>query len=217
MSFRPGCFGSPLCYSDVSLPCTLCPHKDGCGQVAEQTATELRDTYGIKEALVAANRAANRRPRPAPAPRPKPAPVPRHGGGIAPATPALDAALRAPGTLPGASPYVPATPPAPHSAGLSVKSLELQSRLHKRGIDLRRAIGRGANPFDSQPPAFMRVLTRLLLEGSFTREQATSSLMSELNWAHGSAASHVTLALPVLVAEGVARLDGKMVIKELMQ
>lgn len=215
MTFKPGCFGSSLCYSDISLPCTLCPHREACGPVAEAVALELREKYHIQDAVIAANRAISRQARKRPA-RSSAHPV-ASVAAAAPRAPASTAPLPRPVALPAAGagvprPVTPADPEAPLSA-LPVKSVELRDRLAKRGIDLKRAIARGVNPFEAQPPAFMRTLTRMLLAGPFTREEATKRLCEDLGWAQSSASSHVSLALPVMIAAGVARIENNQVVR----
>jgi hypothetical protein len=106
----------------------------------------------------------------------------------------------------------PGQPPAA-SLDLPKKSLELKARLEGKGIDLLRAARRRANPFEpDRPPAFMRILFRMLLEGSLTRGGASAALQRELGWSKASADSHVALAMPLLLASGagVALPDGRI-------
>jgi len=49
--FRPGCFGSPLAYSDTRKPCSACPYRDACRPAAEACAKNLRARYRIDEAM----------------------------------------------------------------------------------------------------------------------------------------------------------------------
>lgn len=54
--FKPGCFSSPLCYGDQTLPCTRCPFRAECGPAAEAVAHQLRQTYRIEDAFGAARK-----------------------------------------------------------------------------------------------------------------------------------------------------------------
>lgn len=197
MTRAPGCFGSPLCYSDVSLPCTICPHRDGCAEKAEVVSKELRTTYGIDEAIAAANRAINRHKR-KPVIKPASKPASKPPSAALPATPPKAA-------------FTPATPPVP--GALPVKSMDLKRKLDTKGINLSRAISRGVNPFEGRPPAFMQTMVDMLLKGSFTREEAITTLMHKHGWSQASASSHVGFVLPVFMADGVAKLDGNKVMR----
>jgi hypothetical protein len=53
---RPGCFGSPTCFTPIGLPCTSCPFKEDCGEISERVAMALRAKYGIAELIGARGR-----------------------------------------------------------------------------------------------------------------------------------------------------------------
>lgn len=85
---------------------------------------------------------------------------------------------------------------------LPVKQRKLISGIHKKGIPVRNMIRGGANPFDTQRPAFMRVPCRMLIEhGGFTRPQLKQALLSEFpTWNENTAESHASIAVGVLTA-----------------
>lgn len=46
---KPGCFGSPLCYSDMTSLCKACVFNSECSASAEARSTRLMAKYGIKD------------------------------------------------------------------------------------------------------------------------------------------------------------------------
>lgn len=90
------------------------------------------------------------------------------------------------------------------SGAMPVKVREYLDRFQSRGIDLPRAAAMGVNPFQGQPPAFMRVAMDLLLRGTLTRETLREALMRELAWTESSAQSHVSIAVALLLHSGTA-------------
>lgn len=90
---------------------------------------------------------------------------------------------------------------------MAVKAKEQLARMAARGIDLRRAVAMRANPFESAPPAFMRVALDRLFAGSFTRDELRAHLTHELGWGDGTALSHVGIVVALLLATGAARDD----------
>lgn len=100
---------------------------------------------------------------------------------------------------------------------LPVRAEEHLQRLRLRGVDLPRALSMGVNPFDTTPPAFMRVAFGLLLKGAFKRAQLQAAFVEELGWSDSSALSHVSVAVSILVGAGAAVLcDGGVAPIELM-
>lgn len=87
---------------------------------------------------------------------------------------------------------------------LSARARDFVERFQARGIDLPRAVAMRTNPFDHQPPGFMRVALECLLRGGFSREELREAFMRELGWTEISAASHVSLATSVLRHLGAA-------------
>lgn len=52
--FRPGCFGSPLCYKKGHAVCTLCPFSAECAPIAEKRLATLQARYGVTTKTVKA-------------------------------------------------------------------------------------------------------------------------------------------------------------------
>lgn len=50
-STKPGCFGSPLCYSDTVAICSRCNFAGDCAAAAKERASGLMEKYGIKALL----------------------------------------------------------------------------------------------------------------------------------------------------------------------
>lgn len=168
-SMMPGCFGSPLCYSETRTPCSVCIHASECGVAAEARASRLKERYHLDAYMGQPDLKQRRREVKAPA------------------------ALNAP--------------------VVNKKSKELIDTLSRRGIDLPRAIEMGINPFDTQPPQYMRIACGALMAGGFDRAGLRSRYVSELGWTDTSASSHVGIATGVLVALGVAQAAGDRMVR----
>ena len=98
-----------------------------------------------------------------------------------------------------AAPEPPASPEA-----WPVKVREQLARIAARGLDLKRAAAMRANPFDTGPPAFLRVAFDLLLRGGFSRDELRTQLVRTLGWGESTALSHTGIAVGVLLATGAA-------------
>jgi hypothetical protein len=92
------------------------------------------------------------------------------------------------------------------------KVREQMDRIASRGLDLPRAVRMRANPFANSPPAFLRVGFDLLLQGGFRREELRAHLITSQGWSDGTAASHVGIAVGIMLASGAAQEDGERII-----
>jgi hypothetical protein len=56
ISVKPGCFGSPLCYSPAAELCSVCVFSDECEGASEARSQRLVAKYGVKDILTQTNR-----------------------------------------------------------------------------------------------------------------------------------------------------------------
>lgn len=60
MSVKPGCFGSPLCYSEKSPLCKQCVYRDECGPASEARSKVLMERFGIAPLLATSRQSFNK-------------------------------------------------------------------------------------------------------------------------------------------------------------
>jgi hypothetical protein len=74
---------------------------------------------------------------------------------------------------------------------------------------------RDLNPYAGKAPAYMSVVCQMLCAGGFTRKSLGETLMTKLNWGHGTANSHVSIVVSALPAMGViAEVAGTFKLEE---
>jgi hypothetical protein len=203
----PGCYAAPSVFSQDSDICRSCPAFDACAQACIQTLQNLRDTINVDSLLA------------------------RHRG-VRSAT--IEAADQAVKPLPNLHKFMPSVrPPAnkverkvraePVScdmtaedeaivSGLNKNSRELATKWIKRGLiqKIRDDMNQGRNPFAAQDRLdHCSVVCSELLKGTVTKQSLIKAFMSQLGakspWDKSTASSHVGIAMPVLVAFGIAQ------------
>jgi hypothetical protein len=105
----------------------------------------------------------------------------------------------------------PQAPVIPPIQGLPAKGIEVLKVWAQRGIDLKRAVMTGTNPFEGSD-SFMRIVLSLLLHGGFTRESLQTALASGMSWSAKQARAHMDFAVRVLLGMGAAIERGGQIV-----
>ena len=92
----------------------------------------------------------------------------------------------------------------PKKQAIKLKRL-LETNMDKRA---HVELAKGRNPFPRKGAGFLFVATELLLRGGFTRSTLRAGYMQILAWGEGTAFSHVSAAIALLVAMKVAEERG---------
>lgn len=92
------------------------------------------------------------------------------------------------------------------------KALALAKTIAKtHTIDsMKERLTNGENPFASSGPAFLRVAFAMMFAGGFTRRTLKERLVTEMDWTDGTAASHVSIAVSLLVPLQIAIANGDL-------
>jgi len=195
----PACFAAASVFAHDSDVCRECKSYDACAAACVQTLESIRNVINVEDLLR------------------------RHQAARKQAVKALQkadqeaAAAAPPGGLP--PPPLPVTPVQRKTkitkvefelspdqqdliARLPIKPRELAVRLTKTGdLDKYRAdLLAGVNTFDQSGPAFLRVATKLLLSGGFTKSTLREAYERDLEWTTGTAQSHVGIVCALLAA-----------------
>lgn len=197
----PGCFGAASIYKATSEACIACVANEACGVKSEETLQVLRKYANVDDLLAQFKRdkiadlpvAIESQATPA-VEEPKPIVLPERTTKLArPVFPILsdhDAML----------------------AKMSVKAREQGTSLIKaNALDgIRSDLQAGVNPFATRSPKYLRVACDMLINGGFTRASLKAALMDQLGWKDGSAGSHVSIVMSLMVSFGlVAENAGK--------
>lgn len=203
----PGCYASPSVYSQDSDICRSCPTFDGCAQACIKTLQALRDQINVEYLLA------------------------RHKNARAATIEAVEPAEPA---APNFIKFMPSVKkpdaqverkvrhePAVHNVSvedmaiigtLNKKSQELAATWCKRGLiaKIRDDMNEGRNPFASEARlSHCGVVCDELLKGTVTKQSLMKAFMTRLGaktpWDKGTASAHVGIAMPVLVAFGIAQ------------
>lgn len=208
----PGCFGAASVFSMDSAVCQGCVAFKECGDAAIETLQAIKTALDVRD-LLARHTAARQRhaaqPSAPPAPAVDPAPPvaqPKVDQAIVRKTPMqrvvfdISAAQQA---------VIDRITASNKKAGEQAVSLARNNRIN----DMHAMLPQRVNPFATSGPGYLRVACDLLLHGGFTKASLKTSLMQAFNWTDGTAASHVTLAMVVLVGFKVADVSsGKIVL-----
>jgi len=203
----PGCYASPSVYSQDSDICRSCPTFDGCAQACIKTLNELRDQINV-EYLLARHKNARAATIESAAPSEKPA---ANFMKFMPSVKKPDAQVE---RKVRAEPAVHEVSEADQAiiGTLNKKSQELAVTWCKRGLiaKIREDMLEGRNPFASEARlSHCGVVCDELLKGAVTKQSLMKAFMSRLGaktpWDKSTASAHVGIALPVLVAFGIAQ------------
>jgi len=205
----PGCYAAPSVFSHDSQVCQACPAFDACSVACMQTLQALRDKINIEDIL-----AKHRMAKSVTIERAKPQDDP----------PKIDMSKFLPSIKkpqekverkverePRAEHAVPEHHKAIVDGILSKKPRELATKWCKHGMveKMKTDLAAGTNPFASQARQnFESVTCDLLLKGTLTKQTLKKAFMANLGskepWDERTAASHVNIILPALVAFDIA-------------
>ena len=205
----PGCFAAPSVFSHDSQVCGSCPAFDSCAAACVETLKALREQINVEDIL-----AKHRLAKASTIERAKPEAE----------TPKFDVAKFLPSVkkpeskverkvekAPRVSQKVPVHHQTVVDGILSKKPRELAAKWCKHGMidKMRQDLAAGTNPFAAQARQnFESVTCDLLLNGGLTKQSLKKAFMSSLGakepWDERTAASHVNIILPALVAFDIA-------------
>ena len=206
-AMAPGCYASPSVFASDSDICRGCPVFDDCSQACVETLHALRDRINV-DGLLARHREARQSTIEA-TPRAKPAlPVSiKFMPSVKPATTKVE---------PKQAPKVTVSEVSPEQEAIiatitQVNAQELARKWCKRGIidTIAQDLRQGRNPFASQARHdHCSVVCDELLKGTVTKQMLKQAFMKRLGnktpWDERTASAHVNIAMPVLVAFGIA-------------
>lgn len=205
----PGCYAAPSVFSHDSEVCQHCPAFDACSSACIETLKALRDKINIEDILTK-HRAVKSAKLEAAQPSAD--------------EPKLDIAKFLPSVKKPTAPVertTDRTPKAVHEVPAEMQSIvdgiaskkprELAAKWCKQGIvsKVRDDLAAGVNPFASQARQnFESVTCDMLLKGVFTKQMLKKAFMAKLGakepWDERTAASHVNIILPAMIAFGFA-------------
>lgn len=194
----PGCFGSVMSYDSSDAICIACEHKVDCEEKSYATLSVLRE----KIATPAISKVRDKERVNA-------------GQPVSSEEPSERKAARPRGDHKLTREHLNIV-----KSITAVKPAKCALNLFKRGIDglyIQRALRVGHNPFVKEPPHYLSVACRMLMNGGFTRRELSSALQQDKATAmkEKTAASHVSIAVALLPAIGVAyETDGRFILKE---
>lgn len=202
----PGCFGSPSCFAQDSKICTKCPAHQTCGVEVLNTLERIKSIVNVsdlihkhKQALTKARQERKERFKgesaPAKPPRPMPKSVERTSK-IEKITYEIDEETQSLiGTLP-------------------VKAQSFATQLCKTGLvqRIKKDLKQGENPLAKTGPKFLSLTLTSLINGGFTKSELRSKFIEEFNWTDNTAASHVSLAVKLLVMFEIAVESGSNIV-----
>lgn len=208
-AMAPGCYASPSVYARDSEICRGCPAYDECSQACVQTLHALRDRINIDRLLNRHTQARQATIEATPTPEPELPATIKFMPSVKPATQKVEPKREAP------APAVAGVEVTPQQQAiidtLNKKSQDLAVKWCKRGVidTIKTELSQGRNPFASQARLdHCSVVCEELLNGSVTRASLKKAFMSKLGakspWDETTASAHVGIALPVLVAFGIA-------------
>jgi hypothetical protein len=205
-SAAPGCYSSPSVYSQDSDICRSCPTFGECAQACMETLQALRDQINV-EHLLARHKNARQATIEAAAPTER-APINFHKflPSVKKPEQRVERKVRAEAAVHDVSPEDQAI-----IGTLNKKSQELAVTWCKRGLiaKIRDDMLEGRNPFASEARlSHCGVVCDELLKGTVTKQSLMKAFMSRLGakapWDKSTASAHVGIAMPVLVAFGIA-------------
>lgn len=206
-SAAPGCFSSPSVFSQDSDICRNCPTFGECAEACIETLQALRDQINV-EHLLARHKNARQATIESAAP-PERAPLNFHKfmPSVRQPTQKVERKVRPEQAIHDVSPEDLAI-----IGTLNKKSQELAVTWCKRGLiaKIRDDMNEERNPFAQEARlSHCGVVCDELLKGTVTKQSLMKAFMSRLGakspWDKGTASAHVGIAMPVLVAFGIAQ------------
>lgn len=205
----PGCYASPSVFSRDSSVCSSCSAYAACEAACLETLKAIRDKINVDDLLARHQqvRAATAQPQKA-EPQPEAKIDPRKFL-PSPKKPTEKVERKAPVSV------------VSHDltdeqeriiGGLNKKSQDLATKWCKSGVieKIRTDMSQRVNPFASQGRLdHCSVVCDELLNGTVTKQSLKKAFMTKLGtkrpWDEATASSHVGIAMPILVAFGVAQ------------
>ena len=203
----PGCYSSPSVFSQDSDICRSCSTFDECAQACIETLQQLREQINV-EHLLARHKNARQATIESAEPTER-APLNFHKfmPSIKKPEQKVERQVRPEQNTLDVSPEDQTI-----IATLNKKSQELAVTWCKRGLiaKIRDDMREGRNPFASEARlSHCGVVCDELLNGTVTRASLKKAFMTRLGtkrpWDDGTASAHVGIAMPVLVAFGIAQ------------
>lgn len=200
----PGCYAAPSVFSHDSDICKGCPAFEGCADACIETLTQLRSRINV-ESILTRHRAA----KAASTSKAEPATPKVDFSKFLPSkrepTDKVERKVREERVVKDVSESDLAT-----IANIPKKARELATGWLRNGLveHIRTELQQGRNPFAAQArQSFMTVCCTELLSGALTKQSLKKAFMTHCGnkspWDESTAASHVNIALPALLAFGI--------------
>lgn len=211
----PGCFAAASVYGSDSVVCQACPAFSACGEASVKRLQEIRELVDVSDLLkrhaAARQKAINTQMEMMQALRPPartapvaPSPIP-----VAQPKPVKEPIERK--TTVAKVTFEPS--PADQAA---LDAIASKVKVHEQALvlvkgnkfnEMRAMLPKGENPFAVRGPKYLRIACDMLTNGGFTKASLKARLVADLEWTDGTAASHVTIAVMLLYAFGIAAQD----------
>jgi hypothetical protein len=207
-NMAPGCYASPSVYASDSEICRGCPTFDDCAAACVQTLHALRDRINIDSLLARHKQARSSTIEAAPTQAPTLPATIKFMPSVKPQTEKVEPKVARPEPV-----MTVAISEADQAIieTLNKKSKEVAIKWCKRGMieTIKRELSQGRNPFASQARLdHCSVVCEELLNGAVTKHGLKKAFMKKLGakspWDESTAGAHVGIAMPVLVAFGIA-------------
>lgn len=179
----PGCFGMLMAYDSGDDYCKQCQHNDECADTAYNRLHSLRNVVDVEKRIATENKSRIVKGLPIRESRMKQL-KPRGNRML---TPEQSELVRS----------------------ISVKkAAERAANLMRRGIDgeyIKSALQQRINPFANESPYFMYLTCEMLMQGGFEKVDLAREFVTneKSQMSVKTAASHVSIALPIMKAFGV--------------
>ncbi|PLC44478.1 hypothetical protein C0Q88_07305 [Ralstonia pickettii] len=212
----PACFAAASVFSHDSIVCQACASFGECSSASVKTLEAIRQTINVEDLLRRHENARRRLAKQPAAPQ------------VQAAEPKLEPAQAVEAQDDEVVPARPAKPALPPQVErktkvekvalvvtatdeeilrqLPVKAREHAERFCRAGLidAMRKDLQAGRNTFAQSKPEFMRVICDRLIAGGASKSDLRASLMQQLNWSEGTASSHVSMAVPILLRFNIA-------------
>lgn len=200
----PACFGAISCFSRDSEYCKRCEAFEACEQKSYQTLMAIKEVVNVNDLLKQHQKAqmaqeAKRRELREEMNAPRSI---NTGGGLKPKKPTLvERATKVEKVT-----FEPTKDQEELIVRLPVKAQSFALTLIKNGLvaEIKKGLANKQNALDGKKPAWLSLAIEALLQGGFTRSQLKGILMDKLEWKDNTSQSHVSLAVVLLIAFGIA-------------
>lgn len=209
----PACFAAASVFSHDSDVCRACGTFDECSSASVKTLEAIRQVINVEDLLRRHENARRRLTKSTPAPVAQavtPAIEPCQAAADQEVVPAQPAAATPPKverkTAVEKVALVVSAADEAALAELPVKAREHAERFCRAGLidAMRTDLQAGRNTFAQLKPEFMRVVCDCLIAGGASKRDIKASLMQQLGWSEGTASSHVSMAVPILLRFNIA-------------